>query len=533
MTNQIYNDASQYLAGPQTEVVELLLREVPAHVDQMMRPFQTQSNSALVDAVLGHDPSLPFNAAGIASAASSFLAISAVPEGTAYMTNGWRTSRFIFKLTTRTHSVLGTHTEVLTGYTDYLGANFATQSIDPNMRFYVNQTTLLDFTSNAMRVLGNNMVLSNTHSYEVNPQSPYSPETRLNNMLPINIAAEINIRQWQTAPMTFGDRVLNSAKLAPMAHNTQAGFVSEMVAGMQNSFASPDYANGNDIRSSYATSIHNYIKPSTLTDSGFMTMLKHLYGKETSEFTMSDLRTFDNFVDHKTHLKFMLEGAQRDYGNDKAGTQGSDLATVFATTINNAIAGLMLSNNLTAVVIRASNYTLDGQPAIEFSNPQSYAAYDLSGALGRLKTRLTLEVLNPLSHNNLIKYNIVINALAFGDTTIDIQVGDNTFMTPFAFPTFACAAYSPMLTANESNIDNVVNGFSNLFDHMFNKFGEGVGAVPMTENDFLTAQQGSLGFGTQAPPAPDFNPFQQPMTPVQMTPVQPQSAPIGVDFNFF
>lgn len=531
-----YSEYSKYLGQPSTEVVEFLLREVPAHHTQVMRPYQTQSSTAIVDAVLNHDPSLPFNSAGIASAASSFLAISAVPEGQAFMTNGWDTKRFVFKLTTRTHTVLGTHTEVITGYSDYLGANQATQSIDPNMRFYVNQTTLLDFTATAMRVLGNNMVLTNTHAFDPSPNAPYAPQQRLNNMLPANIAAEISIKQWQSAPITFGDRVLGAAKLAPLSFNTQAGFVSELVSGLQNAFASPDYSSGSDMRNSYANSIHNYIAAPAMSESGFLTMLRQAYGSESSEFTMGDLRNMDAAVDHKTHISYMTDRQIHNYSQNTQAATGSDINTLFASTINNAIPGLMLANNLTQVKIRASNMTNDGQPFIEFSDPQGYAAYDLSGALGRLRQRLIMEVLNPLSHNNIVPYTISIQTMVFGNTTIQTMIGDATFFTEFAFPTFACNAYSPMLTTNISNIDQVVGGFNNLFDQMFNKFSAGVGNVNLTEDQFLNQQQ-SFGFQAPAQPQPSAQPVMQPaavqpnLTQTYTMPTQGIQQPIQADPN--
>lgn len=472
------------------EILNMVIRELSPQQHQMYRPYTTQTTSEVIDFVNKRDPSLPFTAQALAPIANQFLAPSAIPQDQVRIANNWDTKRFAFNMRVKVTTALTETVEVVAGYTNYLGIDEYSKSKDGRMRLTINSITILTVINNSLRVASSNNLMNNAHSYDSSSTNALAPNS-IYHISPGSVLNELAYRELQNDSFTYMGRQITSAKMAPMSQSTQTGFLADLIIPMQRGVFSPDMKVGGDTRYGFLASAANAVTAPQLYDSQFMRALTRAFNQITPEFTLDELRSFDPLVDSKMHIYYIPANQREDYSRTTEHHQGADPTTLFAINVNNGIAPILMDNLITAIEIHATNMNLGGQSTIMLAKPRTYVEYDLSRYLDNVRHRLQTEILNGLTMNNQIPYELIAKVDVMGDTLVQVKFGDQTYFTPFTFPTFASSLTSPLLTPNHMTVDNNVQNIGTLFDSLIDTHGYRNSGLPVT-NPMAIYNEGSL-----------------------------------------
>lgn len=463
---------SSLFVTPAIRVKSLLIRDTGIYHNQYLRPFQTETNSTVAEFVRNHNPLVPVDANAVAGIANQFITPHAQPGAEVSIANGFGEKRFRFmmEVETTTGSGFFTTTELIMGYTDYQGASFLNQThglIDPQMTFYINSVTRLRVqqtqqgTQN-LTVLNNNLLLAPQEAPE-QFFNPMVPVQQLHNMLPSKLAANLAMKQWDYgAELVDTGLNVNSPMISSRANNNSAQYLGRTLSSYQKSMVNPDYDSGDSYRA-LLNSTANRLQEAQFSDAGFLPALSSIYNQLSNVFTYRDLQTMDPNIDNVVEIRLAVD--TMNYREFTDPTTGADISTRFALVLNNSLPGMMMDHTITWLKFRASNRTINGQPYVHMDMPRSFVSVDLSVPMQIIQDRILVEVLNSVSANNQIEYDIMVECNIAGDTKIDISINGSPY-TPFVFPTFSDALFSPMLTRNIHDVNTMLGNLNDIFGTM-------------------------------------------------------------------
>lgn len=465
-------DLSSLFATPQVRIKRMMIRDTGLYHQQYLRPFQAETNSTVLQFVQNHDPRTPLDANGVASIANQFITPSWQAGAPVEIENGFGEARFRFMMEVETTNGLYTTTELVMGYTNYKGSSNLTgmqQHFDPNMEFYINSVTKIRVQNNqqgnqTMTMLANNHILTgNQISY-----SAGAYQDRIRNLLPSKVLSNMSLRQFDHGMVLTDTGIdVNTPLLSNRNNGSAAQYLGKIVNGYQQSLTTPDYEGGDGYRNLLNGTI-NRIGETSVAEMSFMTVLSGMYNCMTNTFTLRDLQSLDPNVQNV--IQPLLSVSMIDYRAMSDQTTGADFGTRMALILNSAIPGIMMDYTLTSLEIVASNRTMNGQTFIQLGKPHSFCGVDLSFQLESVKTRIVKEVLDSATFNNQIDYDLRMTCNLTGDTIINLAIGGNNVHTPYVFPTYCDALYSPMLTRNLNDVNTMAENLGNIFGVMTQRY---------------------------------------------------------------
>lgn len=185
------------------------------------------------------------------------------------------------------------------------------------------------------------------------------------------------------------------------------------------------------------------------------------------------VREFEN-VDQNTQVSLDTGQSIRklSHAQDSAPWNRNDLLGVAVSTIAQTIPAIMMECCLASVRFTVTpghgygNYNIivfDEGTATMFGN---LADRDVLGFIEEFKRRLTVDVLNPITHNNQVFLSLGMSTHLMSESVIDIHFADNNQMR-FVAPTFSDNLFPPVATLQEGHRNKVANDLLWIMNEAF------------------------------------------------------------------
>lgn len=416
----------------------------------------------------------------VASASSNFIQPTAQYESPVAIANGWNEQRVSWVMHLRAHTVgMGPQTYILTGYTDVMGVS-AAGNIAPEMQMIVNavyETRVVnDITPTGMQA---RTVLSNASQVLSNYQYRGDVDTRVQmRMRPQDVIGAINVlhvpdlangavevvdlrAQQTTTPVKSNFQHTNH-------NNYLATIVAGLVSGDEMARAQNRHQNAYDLAAAA-------VADQTVNRDPFMRMIASVRGTAaTNQFQFKDLIELDQNVLSDQITKVFWRGRPEVVGmgapgedfhqaNATQGWHGADRLTMVANMIANSMPSMMASLLIGGISIHATNRGPGGMPFMMHSSLDSLIpGIDAMPQQAEiLKEQFRIHLLNDITHNNGIGYDIAVTAHLMGEIWISLSL-DGYPPVDFVMPSYANSMMAPVITRNRQNLNNLASQFSEL-----------------------------------------------------------------------
>jgi hypothetical protein len=326
--------------------------------------------------------------------------------------------------------------------------------------------------TNASQILTNNKY--NGH-IESSPQHRMRPEDVISEMQVSDIQelrnrnVVIDSRIHQTsAPTKSSYENMNPS-------NYLATIIGGLTAGAHQARVTNRYSEMYDLASQAVTESRPVKDP-------FIRAMSNIRGSALSNsFSFKDLIELDQnvlrdevttiFQPGQVQLAGMLNRPGQDFHTaDSASTpwHGSDRPTLVATKIANALPQLMIDLMIRSCTIHATNmHGSGGMPITGLSNLVGIVQnVDMSSHGEALKMKFITHLLNDITFNNSIGFDIMVSANIVGEIWISLNL-EGFPVCDYVVPAFANSLLSPILTRNVQNLGQLASDFKELNNNIF------------------------------------------------------------------
>lgn len=458
-------------------ISKMILVETGTYNDMFSRPYHSHLDGQAVNVFReATDNGQNINSSVLSGLAGSILRPAAQPEGIAAITNGWDTRRFRFMMEIRHAAGLSVHgnvRQIVSGYTDHLGYSAHTGKIhlDQNMRFVINSVlTLRDLIlTGPSGQYAQTTVSDSCQILNGQYQPGFTQEAvaaRL--MRPQDVFTQMQVGMLRDAD-TFDTRstFAQGPCMSKRANNIAPTYLANVMTGYKQAMAESNSMT--DSMEHILGKARGIVRDSLLSQDEFLSMLNRQFGYgQTFSVAYKDLCRLSPGLD--SHVQVGLrEGTRLAKIHDRGQTcywQGANNETLMSTIITQSMPTIMMDTMLTKVSLLATNNVMGGEFVITVLGAQSFAdGVDLSPYLTILINRLKTEVLRDLTKNNLITIEFELHADVLGESRITISV-DSQPPVDFALPSFADAAFTPVMTYNYETLKVLASDLESLNDNI-------------------------------------------------------------------
>lgn len=451
-------------------VVRLIIQETGTYNRQFRRSFVSsvdgKSARQLIDMA---EQTRNITAATIANLGVPLVQPSSSPEGEAPIVNGWNEKRFRFFMELRIEDQLGSiKNEYLVGYTDYKGMSHGGH-LDNHMRFYVNAVNI---TRSSVRVtpigsqtissvIDNSQILANTNYAGVNSQDQMfgmRPDDIFNRIEFADTAA-FSGESFTDTRLFFSRKPSKNKRL----NTSPSNFVASMLdsyRGAQNSEAG--YGNTNVYETAKST-----VSSAPIAQDPFLSYVQN-QGELGNSFTLGTLRDLDpnvNNVIAVSHLSLERLATLHNAGST-CDWGGSDINTIIATSLAQAVPSYMLENFINDISFMATNQSFGSEMLMTIMDANSFMMNtSLVNHIEAFKFRIINELLKSLTYNNQLGIDIKFKCDLLDEIWISVAVNGGPEIT-YVAPAFADSLFSPNYTRNQNTVAAMANDFDTLFSQM-------------------------------------------------------------------
>lgn len=468
------------------EILELLMAKAGTYNVQYRRPYATVGTAQAVNMLSERVDQLQGHLRGVtggflAGVAGEFVAPTAAPESPSgiLIPNGWGVDRYYFFMKVRVYNSLGGYTtELIQGYTEHPEIISHAGSMDPNARFFINSVTVMK-DSVEYGVGGAQQIGRVTDAYHVVANNAWTDITSLKDpsipqftsMRPADVFTSLSAQTMHMGNDVMDFRTMNTRtpRASRRANGLSTDYASQVINGTLQAVNASQF--GAEDAERYSTAAGMIIEP-TLNKNAFIDAISRQNNTPISDsFTAADLFRLDpNLANPMDERMQVFTGGQiapmmqqtglehrAEYSENWGGSSHENLA---AAIIANAITGLMIEAGLAVAHVQCTNHNVGG-PVIAPRDAQGLAGQDVRAAMMGFQSRLQTEVIDQVSHNNQIAYNIEIRGEIARATMISVQF-ENRPMLTFVAPSFADALTAPVLTSSSDHLQSVAYDFGNM-----------------------------------------------------------------------
>lgn len=509
--------------------------EAPRYGDQYYRPFHSHVSDLtnVVDELRQTTQGATMNSpASMAKASGQMIRPMSQAVGQAFIDNGWQERRFVFVMEVHCDSGFGNHTIVqyLSGYTDYVGVNPQTQSVDPMMRFFFN--SVMSFRSRMSNVAGRGVVTQNVLQHAAHVITPHNhlypapqamangypqstdhqidhllrPQDLVNTLQTDNLLGHASEHVGSYNVMDLTSSAVTGAQLSRFGNGHVPEYLSKVIDAMQQV---QNMANTSMIHESENWSLLMGQLQEPLT--GEFNILTEFtekmgYGQygDTNSVTWGDMVsafrdiadldaiTTVYFTNDVQRMNAPLVGAE----NAEA-MGGSTVEVIAANMVINSLPGIMTQCMLAEFGFTATN-EVAGTPkpynVFPVGHPQTIAREaDFRHLVSLALSRIETELCPMISNGNTIPFFIQVHASLVRDTTITVRIGDGD-STPFVVPTWGSAIFSPVTHSTHDNLRAMAHDVDSVFNATTNVQPGNQFVQPITQSH-------SVGVSEPAPSA--------------------------------
>lgn len=222
----------------------------------------------------------------------------------------------------------------------------------------------------------------------------------------------------------------------------------------------------------------NMISSDNIHENPFFKAIKSIRGfGNGTVFTVSDLEYLDPntsrvanclTVGTANRTGFHMQG-QSEYWD------GATIETQYATILGNAVPALLMELMISKMSFMATNHVAYGEAAITLLDGISITGTDITQFFEMFKDRFVKEIMNDITYNNQIKYNLTMHVDVFGDTVIDIQLDNGVIR--YTIPTFCDSVITPMATTNYNQFTNMTTGIEQVLVNVQDAIGQDYASI--------------------------------------------------------
>lgn len=489
------------------KVNSLVFTETGSYNQQVLRPYETQCSEQALRSLREVTDGNNFAASTLAGLAGNIIRPVAQAVGNANIENGWDTRRLRFFLEIshdQGPSLGGFQTnnqiiQILTGYTDYVGAT-VNQNIDPNMRLFFNNSMMF----RSMTVPGPMGNRTNTNMFESShvlrevPGDSISglnkfggfghytqrPQDIFHNMESQLLGAEGTVFDLRTG-------IGNSLTKSRRSNGSAPLYLSNTMKAY--SYAQGAAGTADDVEN-IAQSARGCVKESTVATDHFLGNVgRYSEFNENGSITYGELCAMDASTDFNT--KVILSGPveRLHTPGDTAYWNTAETETIVATILSHAIPAIMMDCMLSYVAFEATNNTIGCQIAVY---PEENGMRCFNSKIDNNRNnqifiqRMIAEVLSDISHNNQMSFNISVRMDIYGESHIHVSLnGGQTNV--YVMPSFCDGLISPVLSNSSdqlthiaNDVEIIMNDISDYSYHSYNPDGfSGITGEPVSPDN--------------------------------------------------
>lgn len=465
-------------------IVKLVFAETGTYDQMMLRPYEaidSARNMSVLQQATRYGQNVSPEA--LSGSVGSILRPTANHLGQINIANGWNNKRFRFFMHVIEQDLTGTQSEqYISGYTDHVGGNFISGTIDPNMRMYVTGTIrmksltyMTDFGRQQQTTIGS---AAHVFNQRFIPGMENVGTSTTNLQRPMDVFATLqtqDFRRFRAADDFLDPRTTfahEHVKLSNRANALAPTYLSKMLKAGGAAFVNSD----ND-----ATSADMWGKAEGMVREDVYSQDEVLFElhRKTSfsdgdSFTFRELERLCPQLHSVTKLvpAIVVQQQQQSINGGTlpaipvytAGTfdgwNGQDIHTVWATILSNSLPPLMLDCMIHTAGFVVHNHTIGGEIDITWNTVQPFAR-NLDPTTARslvehFSYRLQNHVIRDLLAGNQMSFTIRAHFDVLGESRLEIALG-NDIAVPYATPTFCDSLFTPVLTRGQQNVRKLAN----------------------------------------------------------------------------
>lgn len=466
-------------------IKNFVIMEMGTYEEQYRRPYTTELQGDTLTAIAQRvEQSTTVVPTALAGIASQFVKPSADHEGVIAIPGGWNHQRCRFMMEWEVdYYVGGKNTEIVMGYTDHVGLSHG-HAIDPNMHFFVNSVMRIRNTP-VMTPVGVQAVPSFFEKSHVLAQNDFdsmitSPATH--RMRPEDVHAIASRAHLPRAATIRDSRSLltNRPEKSRRSNGLPANYMATILQTYQAAHQEEDpQTPGADME--MMEKARSNAREATVVEDPFLNSLAQVNSTAIGNcFTMAELRSLDPNVDHVVQPLLMSPAARSSAHWAASGASqhwgGSGRETVIASILAQAVPALMMETGLMGISLLVSNLNYGAQAVSVPARWKAFGSMEASQAISLFEQRLIREVLNDISYNGQIGYQIQIDADLLSHSTFSMSI-DGGPQEVFTAPSFCDSLFVPVLT-NDAELSLKVA-------HDFNALNHGLTEImPSEHNSF-------------------------------------------------
>jgi hypothetical protein len=471
------------------EIISMIVTPAGTYQDQVRRPYNTRADGEIIRTIQERFDQSGGRTQAISSGlfdgvASNFVAPQIAPEGPPIaIAGGWRAERFNFIMKVKIFNRIGGFSiDVINGHSDYMDASYS-GALDPRIRFFINGIVRVvsqkQHTEHGIQMTGkvvdSYQVLAN-HQYN-GPQDFYLNQNDPNmTMRPDDVFSALQAQEYSTNSDLLDMRSVatGQAKTSSRNNTLSSSYAGSVVRGYVDAVTKSMFAEDN--RQVYADAI-GATAQKPLSRDEFIRAIGNLTGSPMADsFQLMDLYRLDPQLQSPQDDRIRIVRPQPvvRMGNwagngpsveetPMAGNSnhwmGQNHETLAATILSNGLPALLLEYGIVELVFQATNHSR--VPVIETIFARGLADnYDCRPSVPALENRIQRELIDQISFNNDLPYNLRVHCDVAWSTKITIQFTNEVM--EFVSPTFADSLLTPIITSDRERLSDVAHSFGSL-----------------------------------------------------------------------
>lgn len=448
-----------------TQVVELLVMETGTYNQQWRRPFETNldaSSLTMFQNQLSNSGS--YQPAMLNGIANNFILPAAQPEKQIVVPGNWGDQRMLFRAKViHTFRMGGTITEIVQGYTNFLGASES--GFDRELEFYANSTLIVrdsqEMTPTGIQTFST--VADNSHILVDNQWEGIYNATE-QRMRPEDIISAMS-RAHLDVPagqLLDGRSAFTNVAVKSNRHNSMAPhFMAKILEADRCARGAEEFGQGEQ---QILAQARGYAADNNVGKDPFLSAISAIRGTALGNtFSWRDLERLDPNVSRVTTVLRMgaAERADAHWAGQTADWAVADTETQAASILSHSVCGLMFDEQLVELAFKCTNNVPGGQAYLLPLHGVTLKNEPVAVTIDKFSTRFIQEVWNDLTHGNQVACNMELSINQYGDSWIKLSF-NNEPLTDYVVPTFADALMVPVLTSNPDVAQNIANDFDSL-----------------------------------------------------------------------
>lgn len=453
-------------------VIKFLIHETGTYNTQYRRPYQTCLSGIGLQAIQERLSNVnTFTPAGMGGIANQFLAPSTAPEKMIHIPEGWSERRLRFMLEVEYTELIGSKSRaIVLGYTSHHGISHA-GSIDPSMEFYVNSVIAVRerLISTAFgnqfqaEVIDSSHVLSNNNFdgiYTIGAEQWIRPEDVYVIMDRANLQGYNQGETLIDLRNTAGNMAVKSRR----SNCNPANYMANVLEGYSRALKDTgtfDVPSENEL----LAKAREHTRDPVAAKDFFLSAIAQQRGNAIGNtFRFKDLENIDRGTEANTVVVMMspVERASVHSTGLTADWGGANTGTIVASTLSQAVPGLLMDLGLTQIAFVATNRTLGCQSQVSIVNVTGFSKnMDTTPYCESFVIRLKNEVLRDISYDNQLDYFIEMIVDLLGETRISISIAGEP-QTDYVAPSFCDALSAPIATSSTELTTKLASDFDSL-----------------------------------------------------------------------